>query len=39
MKKEQWMELVIILNVHDTVRGLEIYIKYIGNINNAIQIC
>lgn len=33
------MELVIILNVHDTVRRLEIYIKYIGNINNTIQIC
>lgn len=33
------MEFVIILNVHDIVRGLEIYIKYIGNINNGIQIC
>lgn len=39
MKKEQWMEFVIIFNVHDTVRRLEIYTKYIGNINNVIQIC
>lgn len=33
------MEFVIILNIRDVVRGLEISIKYIGNINNAIQIC
>lgn len=33
------MEFVIILNIHDIVRGLEIYINYVGNINNVIQIC
>lgn len=33
------MEFVIILNIRGVVRELEISIKYIGNINNAIQIC